>query len=69
MFIYYDSGKFNEKCLICFRWASLCVEASGQPRAGHGAVTNRLSMQQYYCSEHVHDAEDWRRRLMQSMPL
>ena len=24
MFVYYDSGKFNEKCLICFRWASLC---------------------------------------------
>ncbi len=47
MFVYYDSGKFNEKCLICFRWASLCVEASERPRQGNGVAVLRLSLQQY----------------------
>lgn len=65
MFVYYDSGDFNEKCMICFRGSKLCVEASERPRT-NSQMNNRvlgISVQQFYCLEHQMEAEEYRRRL------
>ncbi len=63
MFVYYVAGKFDEKCMICFRSASICVEASDHPRVSSGLGAPSLSVQQFYCQHHEHEAGEYDRRL------